>query len=155
MSRMNPLKFILPAVLALAAFAQTPDPWAASDLMEPAALAKRIGTRDVPMILYVGFPNLYKSGHIPGSILVGPGAKPEGIELMKAALANVSHDKEIVIICGCCPMDRCPNIRPTFKLAHDMGFKNVKLVPMPTNMHTDWVTKNYPFEHAANTPPKP
>src|SRR5258705_8493033 len=92
----------LAVVVLVSALAQTPsDPWSAGDLLAPEALAKTLRDGKPPMILYVGFPALYKSSHIPGAILAGPDSKPEGIEALKAALAGVPRDNEIVLYCGC------------------------------------------------------
>lgn len=146
----------LAVVVLVSALAQTPaDPWSAGDLLAPEALAKTLREGKPPMILYVGFPSLYKSSHIPGAILAGPGSKPEGIEALKAALAVVPRDNEIVLYCGCCPWDHCPNVRPAFKLVRELGFKQAKLVTIPTNLHTDWITKGYPIERLAEQKPKP
>ncbi len=139
------------ALVGLAAVAQTSDPWTAADLMAPETLAKSITDNKASLILYVGFPNLYKSMHIPHAVLAGPVSKPEGEKALRAALADVPRDREIVLYCGCCPWDKCPNVRPAFKIVREMGFRQAKLVTIPTNMHTDWVTKGYPMDRA--TPP--
>jgi hypothetical protein len=43
-------------------------------------------------------------------------------------------------------MEKCPNIRPAFAKLHEMGFTNVQLIRIPTNMHTDWDQPGYPLE---------
>ena len=135
------------AILAIAFGADTaPDPWKPADLIAPEVLAKAIQDKSAPLILYVGFPVLYRAAHVPGAIFAGPGSKPEGLDALKAALASVPRDRDIVVYCGCCPWDRCPNVRPAFKLIKELGYKNAKLVTIPTNVHTDWVSKGYPVE---------
>jgi hypothetical protein len=139
--------------LSLALFAQTPanapDPWKDSDLIEPPALAARLtGTAPKPKILYVGFPILYRSVHISGAELAGPASKPQGLELLKQTAAKLPRGQELIIYCGCCPWDRCPNVRPAFRLLHEMGFTRLKLLTIPTNMSTDWITKGYPVDRA-------
>ena len=62
------------------------------------------------------------------------------------AVSNVPKDSEIILYCGCCPWDHCPNLKPAFSLLHGMGFANVKVVEIPTNFTTDWLAKGYPFE---------
>jgi thiosulfate/3-mercaptopyruvate sulfurtransferase len=141
------------SLLSLALLAQTPanapDPWKDSDLIEPQALAARItSSAPKPKILYVGFPILYRGAHISGAELAGPASKPEGLELLKQTAAKLPRSQELIIYCGCCPWDRCPNVRPAFRLLHEMGFTRLKLVTIPTNMSTDWVTKGYPVERA-------
>jgi hypothetical protein len=141
------------SLLSLALLAQTPanapDPWKDSDLIEPQALAARItSSAPKPKILYVGFPILYRGAHISGAELAGPASKPEGLERLKQTAAKLPRSQELIIYCGCCPWDRCPNVRPAFRLLHEMGFTRLKLVTIPTNMSTDWVTKGYPVERA-------
>ena len=129
--------------------AQGPDPWTAANLMPPEALAKMLGEKTKPTILYVGFPVLYRAAHIPGAILAGPASKPEGLELMRKALAGVPKNQMVVIYCGCCPWNVCPNVRPAFQTLKQLGFQNARLVTIPTNVHTDWTAKGYPVERAA------
>jgi len=148
---MQSRKILSLGLLSIALFAQTPanapDPWKDSDLMQPATLAARLsGSSSKPDILYVGFPILYRSSHIPGATLAGPASKPEGLDLLKQAAARIPRDQELVIYCGCCPMDVCPNVRPAFRLLREMGFTRLKLVTIPTNMSTDWIGKGYPVE---------
>lgn len=144
---------LLLAVPTLLLLAQDGDPWKASDLMEPAALASALKTSsERPVILYVGFPVLYRGAHIPGAVLAGPAGKPEGVELLKRTLANIPKDGAIVLYCGCCPFERCPNVRPAFRMLREMGYSNVKLLVIPTNLHTDWVSKGYPIDKAAGAP---
>jgi len=149
MTRTLALRVFTVALFGFGAVAQTSDPWTAADLMAPETLAKAINENKAGLILYVGFPNLYRSMHIPHAVLAGPVSKPEGEKALREALADVPRDREIVLYCGCCPWDKCPNVRPAFKIVREMGFKQAKLVTIPTNMHTDWVTKGYPQERAA------
>jgi thiosulfate/3-mercaptopyruvate sulfurtransferase len=147
-------KILSAGLLSLALFAQTPadapDPWKDSDLMQPAAFAARLSSSaPKPKILYVGFPVLYRSTHIAGAELAGPASKPDGLDLLKQAVAKIPRDGELVIYCGCCPWDHCPNVRPAFRLLREMGFTRLKLVTIPTNMYTDWISKGYPVEKAS------
>jgi thiosulfate/3-mercaptopyruvate sulfurtransferase len=145
---------ILPlGLLSLALFAQSPanapDPWKDSDLIQPQALAARFtSSAPKPKILYVGFPILYRSTHISGAELAGPASKPDGLQLLKETAAKLPRDQELIVYCGCCPWDHCPNVRPAFRLLHEMGFTHLKLVTIPTNLSTDWITKGYPVERS-------
>lgn len=138
-------------VVTIAAFAQTaPEPWRDSDLIRPETLAARLnGSAPKPTMLYVGFPVLYRSSHITGAQLAGPASKPEGLGQLKQIAAKLPHDQELIIYCGCCPWDHCPNVRPAFRVLHEMGFTKLKLVTIPTNLTTDWITKGYPVEHGS------
>jgi thiosulfate/3-mercaptopyruvate sulfurtransferase len=132
------------AFLAAVLFAALTLPAAEMDLMRPADLVSRLSAK--PAIFYVGPNVMYRSKHIPASVYAGPGSKPEGLAMLKTAVEKLPHDREIVIYCGCCPWDRCPNVQPTFDLLKQMGFTRVKVLHLPDNFKTDWIDKNYPVE---------
>jgi thiosulfate/3-mercaptopyruvate sulfurtransferase len=115
-------------------------------MLAPAALAQQIERGSAPPVLFVGFPILYKGAHIPKAIFAGPCSKQEGLDLLKVSVKNMPPDSEIVIYCGCCPFVHCPNVRPAYSALKDMGFTNVKILQLDTNLHTDWVQKGYPTE---------
>jgi len=138
--------FALIAAAAVLLFAASPEPWTNADLIQPEVLAKAIQAKSAPKVLYVGFPVLYRATRVPGAVMTGPAAKDEGLALLKAELAKLPKNAEVVLYCGCCPVEKCPNIRPAMKLAHDLGYQKVKLMMIPTNLHTDWVAKGYPVE---------
>ncbi len=130
--------FLILASLALAAEVATIQP---KDLA--AALASK-GSK--PAVLYVGPNVLYRSKHIPGAVFAGPGNRPEGLTLLKVAVKDLPRDREIVIYCGCCPWDHCPNIHPAFDTLQQMGFKRVKAMYVPLSFKSDWIDRGYPVE---------
>ncbi len=119
-------------------------PWKQSELIEPSALAKALESKDPPYVLCVAFPVLYHGKHIPHAIFAGPGSKPEGIASLKAAASALPKDENVVIYCGCCPMEKCPNIRPAYAALKQMGFAHVRVLDVPINMHTDYFSRGYP-----------
>ena len=136
----------LTLVTALCFSQEAADPWPKSDLLEPAALAKALQSAKPPVVLCVAFGALYRSKHILHAIDAGTGSKPEGIEALKRAVANVAKDADLVVYCGCCPMVKCPNVRPAYRSLKEMGYTRVRVLNIPKNMHADWYTKNYPSE---------
>jgi hypothetical protein len=134
-------RFLLLFALSFLVFAA--DPWSAGDVMTADQLAKDIKS---PLLLHVGFPVLYRSTHIPGSVYAGPGSTADGIAELKKAVAGQPKDRDIVLYCGCCPMEKCPNIRPAFAALHEMGFTKVRIVSIPTNFKTDWIDKGFPTD---------
>lgn len=122
------------------------DPWDTKDVIQPPELAAHLKS---PVVIHVGFPVLYRAAHIAGSQYAGPGSKPEGIELLKKAVAGQPRDREIVLYCGCCPWDKCPNIRPAFAALREMGFTRVKVMMVPENLKADWIDKGFPTEKRA------
>lgn len=115
--------------------------WSNSQLLEPQNLADRINQNQTNnlVILSVGPDAIIK-----GSVDIGATVEQENLKKLKNYLKNVPKDKEVVIYCGCCPFDKCPNIRPAFKVLKDMGFKNPKLLNLPKNIKVDWLDKDYP-----------
>lgn len=123
------------------------EPWNKAQLIEPAVLAARLAdARSAkPAILYVG-PRLLFRAHIPGAVFAGPGGQSNGLELLKQVAAKLPRGREVVIYCGCCPWKACPNIRPAFRVLGEMGFRQVKVLTLPTNFLTDWIDKGFPVE---------
>jgi rhodanese-related sulfurtransferase len=141
---------LLSVFAALALYAAAPDPWTDKEIVQPKVLADRIMAGDQPLVFYVGFPTLYRNGaHVSGAILAGPCSKAEGLEALKKAVAALPRDKEVSLYCGCCPFVKCPNIRPAYSALHEMGFSNVKVVMIETNLHTDWIEKGYPSDRSS------
>jgi thiosulfate/3-mercaptopyruvate sulfurtransferase len=126
------------------AFSAT-NPWSPKQVIQPDALAKQLkSSSDKPLLLHVGFESLYAQGHIPDSKYCGPGRNSNGIARLKTCLEGVSHQRAIVLYCGCCPWAECPNIRPAFEAVKAMGFTNVKVVYFADNFGKDWAQKGYP-----------
>lgn len=125
-----------------------PDPWKVAELLEPAAFAQTLQSAKgkPPIIFAVAFPVLYNNKHLPNAIFAGPGSKPEGIEALKTAAAKLPKDSDIVLYCGCCPMEKCPNIRPSYSALKEMGFTHIRVLHVPTSMAADWFDKGYPSE---------
>jgi rhodanese-related sulfurtransferase len=125
---------------------------AAADLalVQPADFAAQLAAKGPrPAVFMVGPNVLYRSKHIPGSVFAGPGRDEAGLAILKAEAGKLPHDKEIVVYCGCCPWDRCPNIKPSVELLKQMGFANVKAVYLATGFKADWLDQGY-----ASEPPK-
>jgi len=146
------------AFAALVAFcgsmqAQTPNGSSASSIQEkqliqPAQLNSLLAAKSgvKPLMFQVGSRMLFEQAHIAGSEYVGPGSQQAGLDQLKKRVAFLSKDKAIVLYCGCCPWDRCPNVAPAFKLLQGMGFTHVQVLYIAGNLGSDWVEKGYPVE---------
>ncbi len=125
------------------------DPWSPADLLAPAALAKELaapGAGERPVLLCVGFLPLYHGAHIPGATLAGPTSRPEGIAALRKAVQDLPADRPLVIYCGCCPFEDCPNVRPAFTTLQAMGFRRIRVVLMPHDFAHDWTQQGFPIE---------
>jgi hypothetical protein len=134
-------------VSAEAAPAAASDPWSAAQLIRPAELAGLLAKPDSgkPLLLHVGFKVLYRAGAIPGTRYVGPGSRRDGIVALERAVKGVPRDRSIVLYCGCCPWDHCPNMRPAFRALRKAGFTNLRALYIPKDLDTDWVKPGYPI----------
>ncbi len=116
-------------------------------IVEPKDLATQLASKgNKTAVLYVGPNVLYRSKHIPGAVFAGPGNTSEGLDLLRAAARNLAKDRDIVIYCGCCPWNHCPNVQPAFDVLKQMGFTRVKVMYAPTGFRADWIDKGYPVE---------
>jgi thiosulfate/3-mercaptopyruvate sulfurtransferase len=131
--------------------AQTPpasEPWSAGEVIQPEQLALTLtrppGLR--PLVVCVGFPTLYQSAHVPGSILHGPARDPMALKDLETAAQAWPRDHEIVLYCGCCPFAQCPNVRPAFSALKRMGFRRLRVLYLAQDFAHDWVARGFPVE---------
>jgi hypothetical protein len=115
------------------------------DIVSPTALLAVLDRKPAPLVLHVGFRELYRGGHIPGSRYVGQAGNAKGLAQLKATLAKVDRKREVVLYCGCCPWSDCPNVEPAIKAVRAMGFQHARVLEIPTDFDTDWARKGYPF----------
>lgn len=129
-------------LLSLSSQAQTKEePWTASQLMPTKELADIINNPKVekPLIINIG-----PQAVIKGSVDVGPGKEKDNIKKLEKMLSKEDKNREVVLYCGCCPFDKCPNIRPAFSLIKEKGFAKAKLLDVPKNIKTNWIDPGYP-----------
>ena len=103
--KLTRLAGVLAAMVVVAAAAEMA-------LVQPAEFAGRILKGSKPAVFMVGPNVLYRSHRIPGSVFAGPGVQPTGLAVLRAAADKVARDREVFLYCGCCPWDRCPNVKP-------------------------------------------
>lgn len=102
--------------------------------------------KEQPLILQVGSHIFFGEAHIEGSKFAGPGSQAAGLKLLQDAVASLPKHRPIVLYCGCCPWNRCPNVGPAFSRLRELGFTNVKVLYLPNNFGDDWVAKGYPTD---------
>ena len=123
------------------------DPWTKAQTLQAADLAKELGdSKPAPTVLFVGFKRLYSSGHIKGAQFHGTAGSEEGLKELTAWATGIPRTTNLVIYCGCCPMEKCPNIRPAFKALQGLGFKNLRVLLLPQDFATDWAGKGLPYD---------
>ncbi len=123
------------------------DPWTSSQTIQPADLLKELGaSQSAPTVVFVGFNRLYTSGHIKGAQNHGMAGNEVGLQELKTWASSLHRSTKLVIYCGCCPIERCPNLRPAFTALHDLGFTKLRVLLLPTDFAVDWADKGYPYD---------
>jgi len=111
--------------------------------MEPSDLSSTIkADKNIPVIFSIG-----PGGIIPHSRDIGMIKDAENMKKFKDELVSLPKDTPIVIYCGCCPFEHCPNIGPGMQLLKDMKFTNYKLLDLPHNIKIDWINKGLPTQN--------
>jgi hypothetical protein len=123
------------------------DPWTKAQTVQAADLAKELSdSKSAPTVVFVGFKRLYTSGHIKGAQFHGTAGSKEGLKELTAWATGIPRTTNLVIYCGCCPMGKCPNIRPAFRALQGLGFKDLRVLLLPQDFVTDWVGKGLPCD---------
>lgn len=118
-------------------------------LIRPADLVHVLGSSgQQPLILQVGSHVFFTEAHIKGSQYAGAGSQSAGLQLLESTVAKQPKDRFIVLYCGCCPWNRCPNVGPAFDRLRDLGYSRVKVLYLPSNFGDDWVANGYPTDHS-------
>lgn len=140
------LLIALPSHLALAQGSRVPaSSIPKADLVQPDELAKSLAsTAHKPLILQVGSHVMYAEAHIPGAEYAGPAGNEDGLQVLKERIATLPKSTAVILYCGCCPWDRCPNIAPAYNLLHQQGFTSLKVLYIADNFGANWVDKGYP-----------
>ncbi len=143
---MKKLPFIFCCILFLLiisksnSFAQNSENWTKGQLVEPSALAKSIYLKQNDATVFSVGPGAV----IPNSIDIGMLKDEKNMEKFKVEVDKLSKDTHIIIYCGCCPFEHCPNVRPAIAYLKNQSFTNYYLLDLPHNIKTDWIDKGYP-----------
>ena len=105
-----------------------------------------VGGVQKPVVLQVGSHLMYSQAHIAGAMYAGPGSEASGLRSLRNTVMPMPRNKFIVLYCGCCPWNHCPNVGPAYKTLHDLGFTHVKVLYLANNFGDDWVNKGYRVE---------
>jgi thiosulfate/3-mercaptopyruvate sulfurtransferase len=132
-------------------FASPKDPWTPQETAQPADFAKELRQEKdpYPIVIYVGVRALYEGAHIPGAVFYGPGSTDQGLAELKKFAATLPKNSNVVLYCGCCPLEKCPNLRPAFTALKENGFARLRVLMLPTSFNADWVENGLPVHQGA------
>lgn len=122
------------------------DPWTPKETVQPVDFARELQQEKdpYPTVIYVGVKTLYEGAHIPGAVFYGPGSTEQGLAELKKFTSTMPTNSDVVLYCGCCPLEKCPNLRPAFTALKDSGFTRLRVLILPTSFNADWVEKGFP-----------
>jgi hypothetical protein len=122
------------------------DPWTLKQTVQPADFVKELQQEKdpYPTVIYVGVKTLYEGAHIPGAAFYGPGSTEQGLAELRKFASTLPKNSDVVLYCGCCPLEKCPNLRPAFIALKDIGFARLRVLILPTSFNTDWVEQGLP-----------
>jgi rhodanese-related sulfurtransferase len=114
-----------------------------TQLMQTADLLKALNNPKAkkPILYNIGFVS-----DIKGAKKIGAASKDEGLESLQQEVKTLPKSTPIVVYCGCCPFEHCPNVLPAYTMLQKLGFKNTKILNLPTSIKADWIDKGYPME---------
>jgi hypothetical protein len=128
------------AQVATKASTLEPEPWKETQLLQPSVLAAKLKANSPHgIILNIGFVEDIKDAKHIGSV-----NQADNLEKLKKTVASLPKNTELIIYCGCCPLHtKCPNARPAYRELTKLGFTNIKVLDLVTNLKTDWVNQGY------------
>lgn len=132
--------FVLVTLSCENSSAQNPENWTSKDLTAPSDLAATLkSNKNVPIMFSIG-----PGAIIPNSIDIGMVKDKKNMDKFRAQISKLPKTANILIYCGCCPYEHCPDVRPAIALLKNMKFTNYHLLDLPQNIKTDWIAKGYP-----------
>jgi thiosulfate/3-mercaptopyruvate sulfurtransferase len=121
------------------------EPWG-TNTVKPADLVTELASADKPVVVCTAPPFMYRVSHIPGAVLQGPASSPDVLGELTAWAQPLPRSTNLVIYCGCCPLEHCPNLRPAYTALKGLGFTRLRVLILANNFGTDWVDRGYPVE---------
>jgi len=122
------------------------EPWTPKQTVQAADFVSELQQKKdpYPTVIYVGAKALYEGAHIPGAVFYGTGSTEQGLTDLTKFAATLPKNSDVVLYCGCCPLEKCPNLRPAFVALKENGFARLRVLILPTSFNTDWVEKGFP-----------
>lgn len=124
--------------------------------VECVELNAMLSKKNPPIVIFCGDVTnekdkyTYSYSKIKGALAIGSIDQKgwQGIlnSVLKGDIENKRFSKEVVVYCGCCSSDNCPNVEPVIQELKKLGFKNVTGLYMPSGYLPDWHAKKFAEE---------
>ncbi len=113
------------------------------DLVAPKDLSEQIKAEKAPVIWNVG-----SQKNILGAVKIGELQFESSKKLLAEAERQVSKSTEIVLYCGCCPLEYCEPMMQALALLRELGYTDLKVLNFKEGLKEDWIDLNYPMDPA-------
>lgn len=121
--------------------------FAPGSVIEPTQLAALLTqSGEKPAVICVGFKFLYDTAHVPGALYLGPAREAGGLASLEKWAEDIPRNRAVVLYCGCCPWDKCPNVRPAYAALKKKGSAHLMVLHINQDFAKDWVEKGLPTE---------
>lgn len=121
-----------------------PNSFKPEQLIQPAKLSevysKPLSAQ--PLILNMGVER-----NIKNAVEVGIVSSPSKYQKLVEVMKKVPKDRELVVYCGCCKLEDCPNVPLALEKLSSLGYKKVKVLNLTTGINEDWIDKKYPMNY--------
>lgn len=121
--------------------------------IECSELNQKLKENKNPIIIFCGDVGnekdkyTYSFQKIKGALAIGSVNQASWKSNLQKVLAqskvNQSFSKEVIVYCGCCSSDNCPNVEPVILELKRLGFKNVKGLYFSEGYLPEWHGKKY------------
>ncbi len=121
--------------------------------IECSELNQKLKENEKPIIIFCGDVGnekdkyTYSFQKIKGALAIGSVNQASWKSNLQKVLVqskeNQSYSKEVIVYCGCCSSDNCPNVEPVILELKRLGFKKVKGLYFSEGYLPEWHAKKY------------
>jgi len=119
----------------------TSEAWNETQQLAPSTLATQLKAGEPHAYIL----NIGKVEDIKDAKHIGAVSVKENMDKLTRGVSPLARNTELVIYCGCCPFTKCPNVRPAYLELKRLGFTNIKVLNLVTNLESNWIKEGYPM----------
>ena len=113
-----------------------------NELMQPKDLADLLKANKAGKLHIL---NMGVERNIKNAIEIGIVSSPSKYKGLQDQLKKYKKNEAIVIYCGCCKLENCPNVSLAIEKIRELGYTNVRILNFVDGINEDWIDKGYPM----------
>lgn len=91
--------------------------------------------------------NMGVERNIKNAIEIGIVSSPSKYKVLQDQLKKYNKNESIVIYCGCCKLENCPNVSLAIEKIRELGYSNVRILNFVEGINEDWIDKGYQMNY--------